>query len=146
MPHLTHDISSDGFALTVLIGRNGRDTAALVNARQPVPAPVTVRAIIDSGADISCIAPRVAQQLGLPVIGQVQTQTVGGPVNARLFEVGLSIPRAGNLMGPVLVLDQLHVMELTHSVPNIEMLIGKDVLLQCLLISDGPRGKFTIGD
>jgi len=146
MPHLTFGISLDGFALTVLVGLNGQDTFDLVKAGQMAPSPVAVRAVIDSGTDITCIASRVAQQLGLVVIGQVKTQIVRGSVTANLYEVSLSIPRAGNLTRPLLVLEQLHVMELVQQLPDIEMLIGKDVLLQCLLIIDGPRGEFTIAE
>ena len=146
MPHLTLSISPDGFALTVLVGLNGQDSTDLINAGQAVPAPVTVRAVIDSGTDLTCVASRVAQRLGLVAKGQVKTQTVGGPLYAKLYEVSLSIPRPGNLPGLVLVLEQLHVMEMVQQIPDFEVLIGKDVLLQCLLIIDGPRGEFTIAE
>ena len=97
MPRLTFGISSDGFALIVLVGLNGQDTTDLVNAGQVVPSPLAVCAVIDTGTDITCIASRVVQQLGLIAIGQVNTQTVRGSLNANLYEVSLSIPRPGNL-------------------------------------------------
>jgi len=146
MPHLTYSICPDGFALTVLVGLNGKDTTDLVNAGQVVPSPVSVRAIIDSGSDVTCLATRVAQQLSLVAVAGVNTQTLRGSLNAKLYEVSLSIPRTGNLTGPLLVLEQLHVMELVQQLPDIELLIGKDVLLQCLLIIDGPRGEFTVAE
>jgi hypothetical protein len=42
--------------------------------------------------------------------------------------------------------DQLYVMELTQPIPDVEMLLGKDVLLKCLLIIDGPAVTFTLCD
>ena len=85
MPHLTFGISPDGFALTVLVGLNGKDTTDMVNAGQVVPAPVTVRAVIDSGTDNTCIGSRVVQQLGLIAIGKVNTQTARGSLHANLY-------------------------------------------------------------
>jgi hypothetical protein len=146
MPHQSYPISPDGFALTVMVGLNGHDTAAYVASGRAIPAPRTVRAIIDSGSDMTCVAPGILRQLGLSSIGQASTQTMSGPLTADFFEVSLSIPRSGPLPGPLLLLEQLFVMELTQPLPNIDVLVGKDVLMQCLLISDGPRGMFTIGD
>jgi hypothetical protein len=56
MPHLTFGISPDGFALTVLVGRNGKDSTDMVNAGQVVPSLVAVRGVMDSGSDVTCIA------------------------------------------------------------------------------------------
>jgi hypothetical protein len=146
MPHLTLGISLDGFALTVLVGRNGKDTTDLVNSGQKVPPPLALRAIIDSGTDMTCVASRVVEQLGLIAIGGVETQTAAGLLNAKFYEVSIGIYPTGNLTSPMLLLEQLHVMELVQPIPNIEVLMGKDVLLGCLLIIDGPRGEFTIAD
>jgi hypothetical protein len=44
----------------------------------------------------------------------------------------------------MLVREQLKVMELLHSPPNFEAMIGMDVLAECLLILDGPGRQFTI--
>ena len=144
MPHLTFITSQDGLALNVMIGLNGADTASLVNQGKPVPTPILVRAILDSGTDATCVAPRILRNLGLTLLVQKSTLTVSGPLPVDLYEVSLSIPKAGGLTGPLLVLDQLVVMELPYPIPNIEVLIGNDILSQCLLIVDGPRGEFTI--
>jgi hypothetical protein len=144
MPHLTFASSKDGLPLTVMIGLNGTTTAALVNQGQPIPPPLLVRAILDTGTDITCVVPQILHHFGLIPLVQKSTFTVSGPVSVKLFEVSLSIPKAGGLTGPLLVLDQLVVMELPHPLPNLEALIGNDVLSQCLLIVDGPRGDFTL--
>jgi hypothetical protein len=146
MPHLTFPISQDGYALTVLIGLNGRGSTDLAQKGQPIPAPLSIRAVIDTGTDITCVAARVPQQLGLASAGEVQTQTIAGFVNSHCYDVSLSNPKSGSLTGPLLVLDDLRVMELLDAIPNVEALIGKDVLSHCLLIIDGKRGEFTLAD
>jgi hypothetical protein len=146
MPHLTFGKSKDGYALTVMIGLNGADTTQLMKKGKPVPPPLSVRAILDTGTDITCMATRVLQHFGLVSISDATTLTMGGPVSAKLFEVSLSIPKSSGLTGPLLVLEQLVVMEWGLVDPDIEALIGKDVLSQCLLIIDGPRKEFTLSD
>jgi hypothetical protein len=144
MPHLTFKTSPDGFALDVLIGLTGKDSAGLVAKGQRIPPPMLVRALIDTGTDVTCVATRVVQHFSLAFVAQVGTQTAAGPVSRKLFEVSLGIPKSGRLTGPLLVLEHLLVMELTPAPPNVEVLIGNDVLLHCLLIIDGPGGTFTL--
>jgi hypothetical protein len=43
-------------------------------------------------------------------------------------------------------LERLRVQEIPASVPDMDVLIGRDVLSQCLLIADGPAGQFTLAD
>jgi len=47
-------------------------------------------------------------------------------------------------MGPSLVQPSLEVVELTTPIPNIDVLLGMDVLLQCRLLIDGPARQFTL--
>jgi hypothetical protein len=147
MPHMTFKTSADGYALTVLVGLNGKQTVALVAAHQPVPAPFWLRALLDGGSDVTWVATRVLQQLGATRIAGVSNQTMAGMAPVNLFEVSLSVPPSGHLTGSLLHQEQLVVVEMTQPLPNnIEVLIGRDILDQCLFISDGPRGEFTFGD
>jgi hypothetical protein len=61
-----------------------------------------------------------------------------------LFEVGLTILGPAGKAGPMLVRDQLIAMELTQALPNIDALIGRDILNDCLFILDGPGKQFTL--
>jgi hypothetical protein len=65
-------------------------------------------------------------------------------VKVNLFEVGLTISGQAGKAGPMLVRDQLIVMELTQALPNIDVLIGRDILNDCLFILDGPGRQFTL--
>jgi hypothetical protein len=39
----------------------------------------------------------------------------------------------------------LLVMELTRPLPNVEVLIGLDILLGCLFLIEGPARRFSLG-
>ncbi len=144
MPHLTFPISPDGCALQILIGLHGKEMAALYAAGKPIPNPVWVRGLVDSGTDITCVAPRVMHQLGLVIAGSTSTQTAGGSVNVNLFDVSLTITDPAKPSTHTLVREHLVIMELLHALPTFEALIGMDVLAQCLLILDGPGQQFTL--
>jgi hypothetical protein len=121
--------------------------ARLIAAGQPVPAPIRLRGLIDTGCDVTSVPPHVAQRLGLTVHSQRSTQTPAGPLSVNLYEASLSIPRVGQLQAPLLVLDQIVILELPHPpTATIDVLVGLDVVLQLLLVVDGPRGHFTLAD
>ena len=140
----SYPVSADGLALEVMIGLPGNAFAPLVAAGQPVPAPILVRALIDTGSDVTCVAIRIPQQFGLIPIGPSKTQTVSGSLPVNLYEVSLSIPGVSAVTGPLLVLPQLLVMELAQTLQNVDVLIGLDVLLQCVLHVDGPGRQFSL--
>ena len=90
---------------------------------------------------------RALTHLGLtPASTAHSTQTVGGSLPVRLFEVSLSIPPIGRLQASLLVLDHLVVMEWVAPLPGNEVLIGRDVLPHLLALLDGPRNEFTLAD
>ena len=67
-------------------------------------------------------------------------------MRAYIFEVGFSILDGAQPPRILLTEDQLRIMEWVVPAPNIEVLIGLDILRECLLIIDGKRGVFTLGD
>jgi hypothetical protein len=144
MPHLTFPIALEGYVLPVMIGLDGKTTASLVSAGQPVPAPLSLRGLIDTASDMTCVVPRIPLHFGLTSVGQATTNSIGGGVQVRLFDVSFSIPGQGN-QRHLLVLDRLRVMELPQPLTsNIEVLIGMDVLSACLWVADGPNGQFLL--
>jgi hypothetical protein len=147
MPHFTLTCTPDGYELTVVIGLTGAGTAKLVASGSPLPRPVQIRGVIDSGSDVSCISSRIVAQLGLLLFAQDTTQTAAGPASVNLYEASLSLPRPG-ITPPslLLILPQLVVMELPNLSTGIEALVGRDVLAHLLFFSDGPRGEFTLAD
>jgi hypothetical protein len=130
--------------LQALIGLNGPDTSALVRAGQAIPRPVAARALIDPGSDRTAAASHVFQQLGLGPFIYGTSQTAGGSFQVNLYRVSLTISGSGATAGPTLVQPDLLVSELTVPLP-FDVLIGLDVLRECLLVLDGPGEQFILG-
>ncbi len=105
---------------------------------QLVPTTIETRGLIDTGTDVSAVAPWVLQQLSLPVSGYRKTQGIGGSISVRLFEVTRFILNASQPHLPWLDQPDRVVLELPSGLPV-------DVLIRtCKLLLDGPGGQFTL--
>jgi hypothetical protein len=146
MPHVTLTITADGLALPVMVGLTGKAVADQLSAGHPVSRPVLLSGVIDTATDITVVSARVLNQLGLISVAQSTTRGVGGSHPVDLFLVSLSIPPVGSLTQPLFAVDSLLVMGWSSPPPNIDVLIGLDVLLQLLTVLDGPRKMYTLAD
>ncbi len=144
MAQLTFPLQQNELRLVAVISLNHQAMAALVAAGQPFPTPIWATGLIDTGSSISCITADIVQKLGIPAVVHTSTRTASGSVPVRLFRVSLSIPPAGNLPGAMLTRDDLLVMELIDPPPDVDVLIGLDILLDCRLLLDGPARQFTL--
>ena len=142
MPHFSMPISADGLIVQAVFGLHGPAVAALKHAGQPIPHPVAARAILDCGADATAVAPHVFQSLGAVPTSPGMSQTSSGMVRVKLYRISLSI--AGPV-GLAFTLTDLLASELTAPLPNLDALIGMDVLRQCLFVMDGPGQQFILG-
>lgn len=142
MAHLTFPILNPGLVVDVLVNLKA---AALMNlwSSGGSPPPITGRALIDTGSDISAVALPLLRQLQLLPLRSVSTHGVGGTVQVNLFEVSLHILDARNVHQPWLSQPSLVVMELAPGIP-FDALIGMDVIRTCKLQVDGPGGNFTL--
>lgn len=147
MPYFTRQVAQDSSLLVVaVIGISQARRNALNSAGQPVPPPVQVQAMVDTGASCTCVDPTVLSHLGLSPTGttpMVTPSTGGQPIQATQYDVSLMIPSAPNQTPlfhhtiPV-VESQLVAMQGFH------VLLGRDVLGECLLVYDGRMGLFTL--
>lgn len=144
MSQLIFPLQQDELRLAAVISLNRPAMIGLIAAGQPLPAPIWTTALIDTGSTITCVSADVLQRLGISAVAQSRTQTVRGSVPVQLFEIGLSIPPAGNLPGSMLTRDDLLVMELIDPPPDVDVLVGLDILLDCRLLLDGPARQFTL--
>lgn len=144
MAQLTFPLQQNELKLAVVVGLNQSEMAKMAAAGQPLPAPIWTTGMLDTGSDISAVTADVIQKLGISSVAQASTHTAGGLASVRLFYVSLSIPPAGNLPGPMLTRSNLLVMELIDPPPDVEVLIGLDILLDCRLFLDGPGQYFRL--
>jgi hypothetical protein len=139
---LTFPVQPDGLIVALVIGMDALACQTLQQSGQSIPRPVLVRGVLDTAADVTAVAPRVLQALGLPLYGSAQTSTAGGPVTVGIYEISLSIlPATGS--GPTFTAPRLMATELLHAAPGVEVLVGLDVILQGVLNIDGPNRVFS---
>lgn len=119
------------------------DAANLRRAGQPVPAPLTLRALLDSGAGDSCIDVQCVQSLALPAKGArtYHTPSLAGPQTLTEYEVSLTLlhPQASYTFY------SLPVAAAVLAPQGIEALLGRNVLKQCLFVYDGHGGTWSLG-
>jgi hypothetical protein len=148
VPHFTLQISPEGPLINAVIGVSEARKAALTEASQNIPNLVPIRALIDTGATSTCLDPSILHLLNLTPKGKipVQTPTTGGiAVEADQYDVSIIIPAFANQTP--LILSNLPVicMPLVASMgPNVQALIGRDILAQCVLGYNGSAELFTL--
>lgn len=118
----------------------------LQHAGQPVPAPVSGLALVDTGASLSAVDTSVIQQLGVQAVGLVQVGTAGGPQRqatypARFAFPGTSLPSIdfGLLLGATLA-GQIAA----GTGHPIIALLGRDLFQHFVLVYNGPGAMFTL--
>jgi hypothetical protein len=144
MPHRTLPISLGGPLIDILVGISVHRQHALVKANQPVPQPLIVRALIDTGATCTNIDSSILSALGVTSTGQVPVHTPstrgGQPHLACQFDVSLTFshPKLTWHFQAVPVLES----DLAHQ--GITALLGRDILKECLFTYDGSAGTFCL--
>lgn len=129
-----------------VVGVSQARADALTKAGQPIPKPVPIRALVDTGASCTCIDTAILKGLGLSPTGSalLMTPTTGAtPHAADQYDVGLLIPPAAPHHLPY-VLGTLPVTASDLSVQGLQALIGRDILRDCLLAYNGTMGFFTL--
>jgi hypothetical protein len=142
MAQMTFAVSPDGLAVPTLIGLSQPAMRQLNLAGMTIPRPTRCRAIVDTGSDITCVSAAIIGGLGIAAKANASTQTVSGPSSVRLFDVSLSIPAPSP--ANMVVMPIVTVMELPQTIPNFDVILGLDVILQTRFFIDGPGQSFTI--
>jgi hypothetical protein len=146
MPVIYGDISSDGAVIDITVDVSRPRRRLLEKMNMPVPKPVHVRALIDTGSTTSGFSPRVFTELSIVPVDQVEIYTpstpAGSPHKCNLYDVVLSII-AGGQANPF---PGSRVIEADCWLPTepIEALIGRDILKKCYFQYMGQDERFTL--
>jgi hypothetical protein len=144
MPHISLTISPGGPLLDLAIGVSVPRAEALTKAGQPVPPPIKIRGLIDTGASCTGIDPTILTQLGVVSTGPVPVHTPstksGAPHIAKQYDVSII------LIHPKLNwrFHTLPVIEAPLIHQGIHALIGRDILANCLFTYDGQGNAFCL--
>ena len=144
MPHLSLRLSPSGPLIDFYVAVSVPLSDALKKAGQPVPPPIMVRGLIDTGASCTSIDPAILKQLGITAKSQVPVHTPstksGQPHMANQYDICIILPhqKMSWQFNAVPILES----ELSHQ--GIQALIGRDILANCLFTYDGAAQIFCL--
>lgn len=141
MPRFRGQIHDNRILINVLV------SAFKVSDEKPEYKPFV--ALVDTGATRTVISPAVAEKLNLIPTGFTRVNTASHPIDAKTYNINLIIPITENGIGvdgkPVQSVHMRPFISTTVSeasnlsVQGIELLLGMDIIRQCLLIVDGDQ-------
>lgn len=143
MPFLTFPIGAEGTLVNIFVALSTPRVDALKAAGLGFPPPEKAKALIDTGASISSISPRIAKGLALVPSGvtPIHSATTGGTSqNCNLYDVCLAFVQPSIKVLGV----NIPVIEVDLFSPGIDVLLGRDMLGQCLCIYDGQSSTFVL--
>ena len=144
MPHVTLPISASGPVVDLVIGVSLPRARALRAAKQPIPSPVKIQGLIDTGASGTCVDPACIARLGLVPTGQaiIHTPSTGDrPHPCAQYDVSIVLLHPG----VTLTIPVVPVIEAALSrTQGFQALIGRDVLARCLFVYDGASETFSL--
>lgn len=102
-------------------------------------------ALIDTGADITCVDSDVIANLGLFPNGQVYTYTSTGGFITLTYPVSLTIPDArSGVRFESLTVVGLDLRSGISGHRDLHALVGRDVLQEFEFFFDGPKGRWAL--
>jgi hypothetical protein len=134
MPQLSILLVPAGAFLDIGVGASRTFTG-------PTNRPATWRALVDTGAAITAISPSVVLSLRPQQIGYIPVTRAGGIVAWReTYNVRI---RFGGHMGPGRWFP-LEAVAVQPATPDVDVLIGMDLLIKIDMAWSGPRGLVLI--
>ncbi len=143
MPVLRGRLQPDGAVVDVQVGWSAARIHQLRLAQRPVPPAIDTRALVDTGAEISCVDGLLIQRLGLPLaqLALANIPALGGLRAGAHYHAGVSVVHPSG--GP-LVVPNLLILEVPLTGLGYEVLIGRDLLARCDFLYGGRRQRFAI--
>jgi hypothetical protein len=145
MPILSLPIAADGPVVLLAVSPSASRIKALNASKIPVPEPVVIRGLVDTGASCSAVDPTVIKRLGIEATGNVSILTASTgetPHACEQYDVALML-----VMPP----QDVHVLSVTipvlqaHLNPQgIQALLGRDVLSKGILVYNSHSGSFSL--
>ena len=113
--------------------------AYLVGAGRPPPTPVSGLALVDTGADATCVDRRVAERARLGFVGETRmtSATHDGEI-VPLYSGRLAID------GLARDIELETICGLNLEPQGLVAVIGRDILEECVLVYNGPDGSFSL--
>ncbi len=147
MPSLIGSWSEfDGALVTVRIGVSRQELLRLRTARQAIPQPAEFMALIDCGAQMTCVDATALRGLGLTLYGvtPINVPALGGLSAAVQYAASfILVHPSGNPLDD-LVIPDLPLTEIDIGAIGYQILLGRDVLTLCNFHLDGLGLTFSL--
>jgi hypothetical protein len=146
MPLLKGSLGPDGALVDLLVGLSRPEVRRRRLAGNPVPAPIAIRALLDTGAECTCIDPQALTPLTLPLkgVGLANVPAAGGLVGTSQHDASLTVVHPSGTAALNLVLPEWPVCLLSLGHLGYQALIGRDVLNRFLFVYDGAGQTYTL--
>jgi hypothetical protein len=144
--HLPGKLDAAGALVDILAGWSAVETAARRSALKPVPPAQQLRALIDTGAEATCLDPAIIRMLGLPFCMTVFSNmpaTVGLGLSS-IYAGSIAILHPSGNARQNLVVPEVEICELPLRTLNLDAVIGRDILNRLRFIYDGPAATFLL--
>ncbi len=117
--------------------------AMLQQQGRPVPPPMRIMALVDTGASVCAASPNVVRALRLPSqnVARQQIMTAGGPMQSQTYCAALHIPAL-----PTLKADFVRLNQFNLSGTPFDFIIGMNVLMRWSWSYDRATQKLILDD
>jgi len=135
------DLQNSGPILDVQLGNSQTGLQAIRQQGKPTPAPLSVRALIDTGSDMCALDVGLAERLALTLIG---IQWLGGGFAGGSASSLTPVPEySASVLFPHGVLFDVTAIEVPLP-GGLQLLIGRDLLAKGSFGYDGLGNAFTL--
>lgn len=132
------DLRRTGPICQVQIGVSQPTANLLREQGKPIPQPVEITALIDTGASGTAVKPEIVQRLQLTPRGVASIATPSTAAQScNVYDVSLTFPTG-------VMLSIITVIEVPLEGQSIQGLIGRDVLAHGILIYSGYTNTFSL--
>jgi predicted aspartyl protease len=109
----------------------------LTKDNKPVPTPIPLNFMIDTGATMTVVKTGTAAKLGLQPVGLQKTHTASQKdVECPIYQIRLIFSNGHTV--------EATVMELPLEGQHIQGLLGRDILAKSILLYSGPTNHFSL--
>lgn len=146
MPSLSDALIAEGALVSILVGVSASTVQILRSALRPIPPPVVIRALLDTGAEMTGIDATLVQSLDPTSAGWqfANLPAHGGLLPVMLRDISLTILHPSGNPADNLVLRDWTVLELPLAPLHYEAVIGRDVLARCDFLFSGRSNSFQL--
>jgi hypothetical protein len=143
MPIVNAAMTLEGAIIDLSIGMIESARQAMLKAGKQAPAPVRIRALVDTGAFCTHIASSVIPPLGLAPTGSVLVATPSTGTTPAMFDrYDVSV----TILHPELarIFDIVPILACEPLADDYQALLGRDLLKSCTFFYNGPDDTFSL--